>query len=134
KSLLGDAAGPVIGLGLLAAYVGLLWVGSRQPELPIDDPNSPVFELPDTGPTVKSGMHYLLAVVVLVWCLMVEQLSPALSAFWATVFMMFVMVTQKPLLGLLRGDHRIAAHFRAGLADLVDGLATGARKIGRAHV
>jgi len=129
KSLLGDAAVPVIGLGLLAAYVGLLWIGSRQPDLPIDDPNSPVFELPDTGPTVKSGMHYLLAVVVLVWCLMVEQLSPALSAFWATVFMMFVMVTQKPLLGMMRGDHRLLAHFRAGLSDLVDGLATGARNM-----
>ncbi len=129
KSVLGDAAVPVIGLGLLAAYVGLLWVGSRQPDLPIDDPNSPVFELPETGPTVKSGMHYLLAVVVLVWCLMVEQLSPALSAFWATVFMMFVMVTQKPLLGLMRGDHRFLSHFRAGVADLIDGLATGARNM-----
>jgi TRAP transporter 4TM/12TM fusion protein len=129
KSLLGDAAVPVIGLGLLAAYVGLLWIGSRQPDLPIDDPNSPVFELPETGPTVKSGMHYLLAVVVLVWCLMVEQLSPALSAFWATVFMMFVMLTQKPLLGLLRGDRGFAQHFRAGVSDLVDGLATGARNM-----
>lgn len=129
KSLLGDAAVPVIGLGLLAAYVGLLWIGSRQPDLPIDDPNSPVFELPETGPTVKSGMHYLLAVVVLVWCLMVEQLSPALSAFWATVFMMFVMLTQKPLLGLLRGDRGFTQHFRAGLSDLVDGLATGARNM-----
>lgn len=129
KSLLGDAAVPVIGLGLLAAYVGLLWIGSRQPDLPIDDPNSPVFELPETGPTVKSGMHYLLAVVVLVWCLMVEQLSPALSAFWATVFMMFVMLTQKPLLGLLRGDRGFTQHFRAGVSDLVDGLATGARNM-----
>ena len=129
KSVLGDAATPVIGLGLLATYLGLLWVGSRQPVLVIDDPNSPVFELPETGPTVKSGMHYLLAVVVLVWCLMVEQLSPALSAFWATVFMMFIMLTQKPLLGLMRGDHRFTEHFKAGVSDLVDGLATGARNM-----
>lgn len=129
KSMLGDGAVPVIALGLLAAYIGLLWIGSRQPDLPIDDPNSPVFELPETGPTVKSGLHYLLAVVVLVWCLMVEQLSPALSAFWATMFMIFVMVTQKPLLGLMRGDHRFAAHFQSGVADLIDGLATGARNM-----
>ncbi len=129
KNQLGDAAVPLIGLGLLAAYVGLLWIGSRQPDLPIDDPNSPVFELPETGPTVKSGMHYLLAVVVLVWCLMVEQLSPALSAFWATLFMMFVMVTQKPLLGLMRADHRFGEHFMAGLRDLVTGLETGARNM-----
>jgi len=129
KAALGSAAAPVIGALLLAAYIGLLWVGSRQPELPLDDPNSPVFELPETGPTVKSGLHYLLAVVVLVWCLMVEQLSPALSAFWATMFMVFVMLTQKPLLGLMRGDHRFAQHLRSGLADLVDGLASGARNM-----
>ena len=129
KSMLGAAAVPVIGFGLLAAYVGLLWVGSRQPDLPIDDPNAPVFELPETGPTVKSGLHYLLAVVVLVWCLMVEQLSPALSAFWATMFMIFVMLTQKPILGLLRGEGQPLAHVKAGVLDLVDGLATGARNM-----
>jgi TRAP transporter 4TM/12TM fusion protein len=129
KASLGAAAVPVIVAGLLLAYVGLLWVGSRQPDLPIDDPNAPVFELPETGPTVRSGLHYLLAVVVLVWCLMVEQLSPALSAFWATLFMIFVMLTQKPILGLLRGEGQIGAHLKAGVADLIDGLATGARNM-----
>lgn len=129
KSVFGAAAVPVIGIGLLLAYVGLLWVGSRQPELAIDDPNAPVFELPETGPTVRSGLHYLLAVVVLVWCLMVEQLSPALSAFWATMFMVFVMLTQKPILGAMRGDHRPMEHMKTGVADLIDGLATGARNM-----
>jgi TRAP transporter 4TM/12TM fusion protein len=129
KSIFGAAAVPVIGVGLLLAYVGLLWVSSRQPELEIDDPNAPVFELPETGPTVRSGLHYLLAVVVLVWCLMVEQLSPALSAFWATMFMVFVMLTQKPILGAMRGDHRPLDHVKAGVTDLIDGLATGARNM-----
>jgi TRAP-type uncharacterized transport system fused permease subunit len=61
KTALPDAA--IYGssaLGLLAAYVGLLWVGSRQPELELDDPNAPVFELPETQPTLLSGLHYLL--------------------------------------------------------------------------
>ncbi|MDI3511113.1 MAG: hypothetical protein PWQ61_1878 [Betaproteobacteria bacterium] len=129
KSLLGDAAMVAIGLGLMAIYVGLLWLGSRQPELPLDDPNAPVFELPETGPTVKSGLHYLLSVVVLVWCLMVERLSPALSAFWATVFMIFVMLTQKPIIGYFRGDHRFGDHLKAGWHDLIDGLVTGARNM-----
>ena len=129
KSLLGDAAMVAIGLALMAIYVGLLWLGSRQPELPLDDPNAPVFELPETGPTVKSGLHYLLSVVVLVWCLMVERLSPALSAFWATVFMIFVMLTQKPIIGYFRGDHRFGDHLKAGWHDLIDGLVTGARNM-----
>ncbi|MDO8887268.1 MAG: TRAP transporter permease [Hydrogenophaga sp.] len=129
KSVLGEAAVPAIGALLLSAYIVLLWFGSRQPVLELDDPNAPVFELPETGPTVKSGLHYLLAVVVLVWCLMIERLSPALSAFWATMFMVFVMLTQKPITGFFRGDHRFLAQAREGWNDLIDGLVTGARNM-----
>ncbi|MBP8054115.1 MAG: TRAP transporter permease, partial [Burkholderiaceae bacterium] len=129
KTVLGDAAVWVVGAGLLAAYVGLLWFGARQPELELDDPNAPVFELPETGPTVKSGLHYLLAVVVLIWCLMVEQMSPGLSAFWATMFMIFVMLTQKPIISWFRGRGEFGQTARQGVLDLIDGLATGARNM-----
>jgi TRAP transporter 4TM/12TM fusion protein len=129
KSVAGAAAMPLIGLLLLAAYLGLLWVGSRQPELPLDDPNAPVFELPEIKPTVRSGLHYLLAVVVLIWCLMVEQLSPALSAFWATLFMMFIILTQKPILGVMRGHPNVVSDVKTGVHDLMVGLETGARNM-----
>ena len=43
--------------------------------------DKPVAALPPAGPTFKAGLHFLLPVVVLVWCLMVELLSPGLSAF-----------------------------------------------------
>ncbi|OGB18418.1 MAG: C4-dicarboxylate ABC transporter [Burkholderiales bacterium RIFCSPLOWO2_12_67_14] len=129
KSVAGEAAIWIVGVGLLAAYVGLLWFGAKQPVLELDDPNAPVFELPETAPTVKSGLHYLLAVVVLIWCLMVEQMSPGLSAFWATLFMIFVMVTQKPITAAFRGHGGLAQATRQGFADLIDGLATGARNM-----
>jgi TRAP transporter 4TM/12TM fusion protein len=129
KAAAGAAATPLIALLLLGAYLGLLWVGTRQPELTVDDPNSPVFELPETGPTLKSGMHYLLSVVVLVWCLMVEQLSPALSAFWATMFMIFVMLTQRPLVAAMRGRGRLGSAVLDGVKDLVAGLEAGARNM-----
>jgi TRAP transporter 4TM/12TM fusion protein len=129
KTVLGDGAIFVVGVGLLAVYLGLLWIGSRQPPLALDDPNAPVFELPETAPTLKSGLHYLLSVVVLIWCLMVEQLSPALSAFWATIFMIFVMLTQRPLMAMLRGEGSIAASVRQGVADLISGLEVGARNM-----
>ena len=129
KTLMGDGAVWVVGVGLLAAYVGLLWFGAQQPELELDDPNAPVFELPETAPTVKSGLHYLLAVVVLIWCLMVEQMSPGLSAFWATMFMIFVMLTQKPIIAFFRGRGNLGHAARQGAFDLIDGLATGARNM-----
>ncbi|HSB98794.1 MAG TPA: TRAP transporter fused permease subunit, partial [Burkholderiaceae bacterium] len=129
KTALPTAALYIIGVGVVAAYVGLMWVGSRQPPLTLDDPNAPVFELPETAPTLKSGLHYLLSVVVLIWCLMVEQLSPGLSAFWATMFMIFVMLTQRPLMALLRGEGLLGPAVRLGFADLVAGLEAGARNM-----
>lgn len=129
KTVFGGAAIWVVGVGVLATYIGLLWIGSRQPVLELDDPDSPVFELPETAPTLKSGLHYLLAVVVLIWCLMVEQLSPGLSAFWATMFMVFIMLTQRPIMSMLRGTGDPFAGVRQGVFDLVDGLAIGARNM-----
>ena len=129
KGALGDAAIYVIGVGVLAAYLGLLWVGAQQPELELDDPNAPVFELPETRPTLLSGLHYLLSVVVLIWCLMIEQMSPALSAFWATLFMIFVILTQRPIMAALRGRGDFGGAIKLGIVDLVKGLEAGARNM-----
>ena len=129
KAVAGDAAVWIVGTALLMSYVGLLWYGAKQPALALDDPNSEVFELPQAAPTLKSGLHYLLSIVVLIWCLMVEQLSPGLSAFWATLFMMFVMLTQRPITALFRGEGPLGGAFALGLKELLDGLATGARNM-----
>ncbi len=129
KDVAGAAAIYIIGVGVLAAYLGLLWIGAQQPELELDDPNAPVFELPETRPTLLSGLHYLLSVVVLIWCLMIEQMSPALSAFWATTFMIFVMLTQRPIIAALRGRGNFGAALRLGFADLIDGLEAGGRNM-----
>ncbi|MGE0310718.1 MAG: TRAP transporter permease [Lautropia sp.] len=129
KAVAGDGAIYLIGVLVAAAYLGLLWYGSRQPELELDDPDAPVFELPETGPTLKSGLHYLLSVVVLIWCLMIEQMSPGLSAFWATLFMIVIMLTQRPIIAMFRGRGSPGAALRQGWDDLLDGLVVGARNM-----
>ena len=129
KTALGDGAIWLIGVLVTAAYLGLLWYGARQPELELDDPDAPVFELPETGPTLKSGLHYLLSVIVLIWCLMIEQMSPGLSAFWATLFMIVIMLTQRPIIAFFRGQSELGAAFRQGWDDLVEGLVVGARNM-----
>ena len=56
KDVMGAWASPVLGIGILVVYLGLLKFCSGYPELEMDDPNSPVVELPEPGPTVKSGL------------------------------------------------------------------------------
>ncbi len=112
-----------------SAYTALLFYASRFPELETDDASAGLLVLPKPGPTIKAGLHYLLPVVVLVWCLVVERFSPGLAAFWATVFMMFIVVTQRPILALFRGDTRLAPAAAQGCMDLYEGLVAGARNM-----
>jgi|TARA_A100001518_G_C1226740_1_gene77155 TRAP transporter 4TM/12TM fusion protein len=129
KPALGDAAGWVIAGALAIVYIGLLKIGSRYPELELDDPNSPVVHLPQTRPTVMSGLHFILPVIVLIWCLMVEHLSPGLSAFWATILMIVIMLTQRPLMAAFRGDGDTGSALRQGFEELWQGLVAGARNM-----
>ncbi len=67
---------------------------------------------------------------MLVWALMVDRLSSGLSAFWATAFMVFILVTQRAILAMLRGTGgEVAVEMRAGVIDLRDGLVIGARSM-----
>ncbi|WP_379867001.1 TRAP transporter permease [Marinobacter sp. M5B] len=129
KVLLGEAAVWVLGPLLLLIYIGLVWYSTRFPELAQDDPESSMDTLPDVGPTVKTGLYFLLPVVVLVWCLTVERFSPQLSAFWATVFMIFIVITQQPLKAFFRKKGHFLAETKTGLVDLTLSLVTGARNM-----
>ncbi|MGI9486022.1 MAG: TRAP transporter permease [Geminicoccaceae bacterium] len=125
----GAAASWIIGAGLVIAYVALIAFGARYPELKIEDPNKPVTDLPLPGPTIKAGLHFILPVVVLVWALMVERLSPGLSAFWGACFMIFILLTQRPLFAFFRKVGDIGEEIKAGFTDLLDGLVAGARNM-----
>jgi TRAP transporter 4TM/12TM fusion protein len=129
KTLAGANSGWVIAAALAAVYLGLIKYCAAYPELELDDPNAPIVSLPEVGPTVKSGLHFILPVIVLIWCLMVERLSPGLSAFWATAFLIFVMLTQRPLFALFRRAGHLGAAAKAGFDELVEGLTAGARNM-----
>ncbi len=130
KPAFGDAASWIIAAILALVYVYLIKICARYPDLEMDDPKSPVVSLPEVGPTVKSGLHFILPVVVLVWCLMVERLSPGLSAFWASALMIFILLTQRPLIAMFRGrKDQIGTAMMQGFQDLIDGLIAGARNM-----
>ena len=77
KLAAGSALGFVVAALLAAVASGLKWYASGYPELELDDPNAPIIvSLPEPGPTAKTGFHYLLPIIVLIWCLMIERLSP----------------------------------------------------------
>ncbi|AGA34519.1 TRAP-type uncharacterized transport system, fused permease component [Thioalkalivibrio nitratireducens DSM 14787] len=128
KTLAGDHSFFVIGGLIGLAYLGLLWLACRVPASHAElDPE--IRKLPDPGPTIQGGLHYLLPVIVLIWALVVERLSPGLSAFWAVLFLIGILLTQRPLMLFFRGQRGHVRATVAGILDLGHGLVQGARNM-----
>ena len=127
KAMLGTAAPWAIGAVVLVLYGLSLQQAARSPDLPEDiDIDNPVAR--DTWPTVRAGLHFLLPIGTLIWCLMVEEMSPALSAFWAIAVLIVLMLTQRPLIALLRGQPAQGA-WNDGARDVIGGLTDGSRNM-----
>ena len=111
---------------ILAVYVGLVVYATKFPELGQSDK---IDKLPVPGPIIKAGLYYLLPVVVLIWCLTVERLSPGLSAFYASLLMVVILLTHKPIKAVVRKQSDVRRKIIEGLADLKDGMIAGARNM-----
>lgn len=113
---------------ILIVYALLIKIRAGLPDLD-DNPEHEMSKLPEVGPTVKSGLHYILPIMVLIWCLMVERFSPGLASFWAVITMIVIMLTQKPLTSYFRNNRQYMAAMKEGIGDLIDGLITGAKNM-----
>ncbi|AMG30938.1 DUF3394 domain-containing protein [Grimontia hollisae] len=130
KNVFGAAASPIIAALIFFAYIALIRYSAQYKKEAVEDPAAAdLSEVPEPGPTVRSGLYYLLPIAVLVWCLMVERFSPGLSAFWATLFMMFIVVTQRPLIAFFKGKSTIGSEVKKGFVDLMEGFVAGARNM-----
>jgi TRAP-type uncharacterized transport system fused permease subunit len=129
KTVFGEAASWAICVALFAAYVAIMRQKAKYPDLPPDDLTQKIVKVPDFFSTARTGLHFLLPVIVLIWCLLVEQNSPGLSAFWGTVFLIFIMLTQRPLVAYFRGERSLAVPIREGFADLIAALQGASRNM-----
>ncbi|KAB2540658.1 C4-dicarboxylate ABC transporter [Salipiger aestuarii] len=131
---------PVMGESVYAAvaviavlYVVLVRFAAGLPEIHEDDDPTAPPKAPRLTPTLIGGLYFAIPIFILVWNLMVrtdtlDRLSPALSAFWAAVFMMIIALTHRPLKAMFRG-HDVGAEARAGWGDFINGLILGARNM-----
>ncbi len=126
KTVAGGAAVYIVAVLIFVIYLLLLAFACKVPEL---DQSTDIKELPELGPTAQAGYYFLLPIVVLMWCLVVERFSPALSAFWATMLLIFIVLTQRPLKGVFRKLKGDEFSFKTGFDDLIEGMVAGARNM-----
>ncbi len=88
----------------------------------------PSEEIPDVIQTLKSGLHYLLPVGVLIFELAYLRHSPEMSAFRAIIVMGFVMVLQHPIRSYIKKTP-LAPAFKQGGKDLLNAMIAGGRNM-----
>ena len=125
KDVSGDINVFVVSLIMISSYVSLLFYVSKMPDLPTGD----IIEIPEVGKTVKAGLHFLLPVILLIWLLTVERFSPETSVYWATLFMVFIVLTQKIFLGIFRGSLDFVNQLIQSLRDIKVGFINGANNM-----
>ena len=120
---------PLVVLLFLLAYLPLVWLAAKRPDLEVGLTEEEMKLLPSLKSVAMTGYHFVLPIVVLLWCVLVNRLSPGLSAYWATMAMIFVLVTQNPLKAFFRDQAVTHVIWKRGLHDLLRGLENGARNM-----
>ncbi|MGB1047542.1 MAG: TRAP transporter permease [Litorivicinaceae bacterium] len=113
----------------LLIYLATLKVAAKSQDLGdllADDPSTR--DIPAREILVQ-GLHFLVPIVVLLWCVLIERLSPALSAFWGTMAILFVILTQEPLKNYFRGQAWTNSHWGVGFRAALSGMIQGAENM-----
>jgi len=127
QGALGPVAPWLLALAVAAIYIALTRVSAAQPDL--EEVGMETGEIPSLGATLTAGLYFLMPIVVLIWMLIAERLSPSLAAFWAVVFLLMILVTQRPLIAMFRRSGSVVSETAHGFVDLVEGLIAAPRNM-----
>ncbi len=123
----GVASVPIV-LGLmLVAYIAAVRFAAKCPDL--ETSLDSMQNLPPVREIFKTGIHYIMPILLLMYLLMIERKSPGFSAFWSTVAMLFILLTQNPLKAYFRGQGNVSQRIAEGVGDIAEGMIAGARNM-----
>ena len=129
KTVAGENTGWVLAAVCAVTYWACMRYAARHPDVPIDDPTKEITHLPDTWPVVRAGLHFFIPLIILVWAMTVEDLSPGLSAFWATIAAIIMVLLQPAMSAWFRKSGPVGIAFKKGRDDLWKGLVLGGRNM-----
>jgi TRAP transporter 4TM/12TM fusion protein len=126
-TVFGDWSWLIFGLVLVAGYVALLVASLRYPELPENDIEA-LMRFESATPVIFSGLYFLLPTATLVWGLMVMEMSPGLAAYYGCLFMILILLTQKPFVAWRKGLP-VKPQLKLGVSRLLSSLVNGSKNM-----
>ncbi len=110
------------------SYIALLYI-SHLEALKLGLKGLPRPDIPLLGKTFRSGIHYLIPLVVLVYLLIFRRWSPASAVFYS-IATLLVIIFVRPLVQEVRaGGTGYLAALARGFTDCIAGMIAGARNM-----
>ena len=109
------------------SYLALLYI-SHLEALKLGLSGMPKSDIPHLWRTFKSGLHFLLPIVLLIYLLMVKRWTPGSAVFYSILFLMGIILVQH-LLKPKEGEDSLGRRLYSGVAEVLSGMIAGSRNM-----
>ena len=106
-------------------YLSLFWISDLEASK-LGLKGMPKNEIPELGKTFRSGMHFLIPILLLIYLLIIKRWTAGSSVFYSIFCMMGIMLIQKIDFKKLNDFSLLIKQLQEGLSDIVKGMIRGA--------
>ena len=112
----------------VSSYCALIYI-SHLEAMKLGLRGMPKEDIPPLGKTFKSGIHYIIPIVVLVYMLMILRWTAGTAVFYSIMLMMGIMILESVWHEKKTGVGDIGAAVKKGFCEIYGGLIAGARNM-----
>ena len=106
-------------------YLSLFWISDLEASK-LGLKGMPKNEIPELGKTFRSGLHFLIPILLLIYLLIIKRWTAGSSVFYSIICMMGIMLIQKINFRKLNDFSLLMKQIQEGLSDIVKGMIRGA--------
>ena len=111
----------------LISYLALLYI-SHLEAVKLGLSGMPKADIPHFWNTFKSGLHFLLPIVLLIYLLMVKRWTPGSAVFYSILFLMGIILFQHLWRPEDKGRH-LGQRLQQGVTEVLAGMVAGTRNM-----
>jgi TRAP transporter 4TM/12TM fusion protein len=112
----------------VVSYIALFYI-SHLEAMKLGLKGLPKKEIPPLMATFKSGLHFLIPILVLVYLLMVERWSAGSAVFYSIMLLMVIILIERVWHEMRTGEADAGGAVKDGLQLIYDGMVAGARNM-----
>jgi TRAP transporter 4TM/12TM fusion protein len=114
----------------VSSYIALIYI-SHMEAMKLGLKGMPKEEIPPLAKTFKSGIHYLVPIIVLVYLLMVERWTAGTAIFYSIFLLMAIILGERIWRQKKSGAGSFSTALKEGFSEIYGGLIAGARNMVR---